>query len=152
MRMPRTPACLGMVVIAVAGILAEEAAAATLSLVGPPTKVCQLIGDTDWATGKPTAARTRSNFGLDAIDLGFPVDSGHGPLAFLFGDATPDGHPPGSIPSVPPDDALGLTWRTALPDSNTCLDLQLALSAPKTFAHPTVHPPIQQGSFNVPSG
>ena len=50
------------------------------------------------------------------------------------------------------DDALGLTDRTAPPDSATCLGLQLAVSAPKTFAHPTVHPPIQQGSFNVPTG
>lgn len=152
MRMSRTSACLGMVILAAAATLSDKAAAATLSLVGSSTKVCQLIGETDWASGQPTAAQTLSNFGLDAVDLGFPVDSGRGPLYLLFGDAIPDGHPPGSIPTVPPDDALGFTTRTAVPDSTTCLDLQLAISAPKTFAHPTVHPPIQQGTFNVPTG
>jgi hypothetical protein len=70
----------------------------------------------------------------------------------LFGDALPPGHPPNSILSVPPDDALGSTMRTTPPDSTACLDLQLITSAPKTFAHPTVQPTIQQGTFNVPSG
>ncbi len=129
-----------------------SADAATLSLVGSSTKVCQLIGDADWASGKPTAAKTLSNFGLDAVDLGFPVESGAGKLFFLFGDARPNGHPPNSIPSVPPDDALGWTTRSKPPDETTCLDLELATSAPKKFAHPVVVPAIKQGSFNVPSG
>jgi len=74
--------------------ITSGADAAKLSLVGSSTKVCQLVGDTDWATGNPTAARTLSNFGLDAVDLGFAVDSGPpGPLYFLFGDAMPSGHP-----------------------------------------------------------
>ncbi len=152
MGMSRTFALLAAIFIVVVETLPIDADAATLSLVGSSTKVCQLTGETDWATNQPTAAQTLSNFGLDAVDLGFPVDSGAGPLYFMFGDALPNGHPPNSIPSVPPDDALGWTTRTALPDSNTCLDLLLATSSPKTFAHPTVHPPIQQGSFNVPSG
>jgi hypothetical protein len=37
-------------------------------------KVCQLTGDVDWETGQPTAARTLTNFGLDAVDLGYPVE------------------------------------------------------------------------------
>lgn len=150
-----------LAIAAVAHAIAANAA--TLSLVGTSTKVCQLIGDIDWATNTPTAARTFTNFGLAGVDLGFPVDSGpgpldvgrivpSGPLYFLFGDSVPDGHPPGSTATVPPDDALGFTNRTAVPDTATCLGLQLAVSAPKTFAHPTVHPPIQQGSFNVPTG
>jgi hypothetical protein len=114
--------------------------------------VCQLIGDTDWATGQPTAAQTLSEFGLDALDLGFPVDSGSGKLFFLFGDALPNRNPPNGNPTVPPNDALGWTTRTTVPDSKTCLDLQFATSAPKTFAHPTVLPAIKQGLFNVPSG
>ncbi|MGD0865453.1 MAG: DUF4185 domain-containing protein [Rhizomicrobium sp.] len=88
--------------------------------------------------------------GLVAVDLGFPVDSGKGPLYFLFGDARPISHPPFGI--VMPDDALGLTTRTAPPDSQTCLDMRLTTSAPHIFAHPTVLPPIDQGTFNVPSG
>ena len=140
---------LAIIVVETAAINAE---AATLSLVGSSIKVCQLIGETDWANKQPTAARTVSNFGLDAVDLGFPVDSGTGPLYLLFGDALPNGHPPGIPPTVPPDDALGWTFRTAPPDSKNCLDLTLATSAPRVFAHPTVQPPVQQGTFNVPSG
>lgn len=150
MRMSRTLALL--TALSIVTSLAAAANAATLSLVGSSVKVCQLIGETDWATGAPTAAKTASNFGLDAVDLGFPVDSAPGPLYFLFGDAIPSGHGPNSIPSVPPDDALGFTKRTAAPNSTTCLDLELEISAPKTFAHPTVEPTIQQGSFNVPTG
>ena len=149
MSMSRAFTLLAIIVAATAPIGAE---ATTLSLVGSSVKVCQLVGETDWAGKQPTAARTLSNFGLDAVDLGFPVDSGAGPLYLLFGDAVPNGHPPGSPPTLPPDDALGWTVRTAPPDSKTCLDLQLATSAPRTFAHPTVRPPIQQGTFNVPSG
>jgi hypothetical protein len=129
-----------------------SANAATLSLVGSSTKVCQLIGETDWLTHLPTAAKTATNFGLDAVDLGFPVDSGApGRLYFLFGDAVPNGHTATAIPSAPPDDALGFTTRTAVPDAATCLGLQLVMSG-SAFAHPTVQPTIQQGSFNVPTG
>jgi hypothetical protein len=39
--------------------------------VGMSQKVCQLTGDVDWETGQPTAARARTNFGLDAVDLGY---------------------------------------------------------------------------------
>jgi Domain of unknown function (DUF4185) len=141
---------IGLVIVAISiAMPSGRADAATLSLVGASSKVCQLTGDVDWATNTPTAAQTKTNFGLDSVDLGFPVDSGAGPLYFLFGDAFPVSH---GYSSVPPDDALGYTTRTALPDASTCLDLQLATSAPQTFAHPTVTPAIQQGSFNVPSG
>jgi hypothetical protein len=139
----------------IAASLSTAADAAILSLLGNSTTVCQLIGETIWDTGTPgtaTAAKTLSNFGLGGVDLGFPVDSGSGPLYFLFGDGVPPGHPPNSLLTVPPDDALGYTSRTTPPDSVTCLDLQLATSAPKKFAHPMVAPTIQQGSFNVPTG
>jgi hypothetical protein len=89
---------------------------------------------------------------LQAVDLGFPVDSGNGALYFLFGDAWPTIHPPNSIPSVPADDAFGSTGRTAPPDPATCLDLTVASNAPQSFANPVVTPAIKQGSFNVPSG
>lgn len=153
MRMSRKFALLAAMVIGPIATLPVDARAATLSLIGSSTKVCQVIGDKDWTTNLPTAAKTLTNFGLDSVDLGFPVDSGPGGLLyFLFGDAAPNGHPPNSIVTVPPDDALGFTKRTTPPDSATCLDLELATSVPKTFAHPTVQPAIQQGSFNVPSG
>lgn len=140
------------IIAATLAVLPVRSEAATLSLVGASTKICQLTGDSDWASGQPTNARTLTNYGLDSVDLGFPVDTGAGPLFFLFGDAIPNGHPIGSIPSVPPDDALGWTTRTAPPDPNSCLDMRLVTAAPLKFAHPTVFPPIKQGTFNVPSG
>src|ERR1039457_920065 len=47
---------------------------ASVRMIGDTEKVCQLTGDKDWDTGQPTAARTLSNFGLDATDLGYPVE------------------------------------------------------------------------------
>lgn len=130
--------------------LAASADAASLSLVGASEKVCQLTGETDWATNAPTAARTLSNFGMDGTDLGFPIDSGRA-LYLLFGDTWPIQHPPASFPSVPPDDALGWTTRTATPDSRGCLDLKIVMAG-RSFGHPTVTPAIKQGLFDVPSG
>lgn len=141
-------------VIAAPAIRSPTADAATLSRTGLSAKVCQLIGETDWVSGQPTEAQTLSKFGLIGVDLGFPVDSGRGPLYFLFGDAMPNGHPLKPFNTVPPDDALGWTDRPGSnpPDEATCLDLRLATSTPQKFAHPAVRPPIQQGTFNVPTG
>lgn len=141
-------------VIAAPAIGSAAADAATLSRTGQSMKVCQLIGQDDWVSGQPTAAQTISKFGLVGVDLGFPVDSGKGPLYFLFGDAMPSGHPLKPLNTVPPDDAFGWTDRLGPnpPNETTCLDLKLATSAPQKFSHPTVHPLIQQGTFNVPTG
>jgi hypothetical protein len=153
MRMSRLLALPTAMTLAVTVAPIAGAHAATLSLVGSSTKVCQLIGETDWLTHLPTAAKTATNFGLDSVDLGFPVDSGApNPLYLLFGDAFPNGHTATAIPTAPPDDALGFTTRTAVPDATSCLGLQFVTSAPHVFAHPTVQPTIQQGSFNVPTG
>jgi hypothetical protein len=130
--------------------LPSGANAESLSLIGDSTKICQLTGQIDWVTNKPTAAKTLSNFGLIAVDLGYPVDSGAGGLYFLFGDAWPIAHIP--LDPLPPDDALGFTTRTTTPDDKTCLDLQLVTSAAPKFGHPTVTPKMEQGSFNVPTG
>ena len=74
--------------------ITSGADAANLSHVGSSIKVCQLVGDTYWVTGNPTAARTLSNFELDAVDRGFPGQRPPRPaLYFLFGDAMPSGHP-----------------------------------------------------------
>lgn len=140
------------IVLALLALACVPANASQLALVNASTKICQLTGDIDWQTNASTAARTQTNWGLQAVDLGFPVDSGNGPLYLLFGDAWPTIHPQGSIPSVPPDDAFGSTNRTAPPDPSTCLDLTIASNAPQTFANPVVTPAIKQGSFNVPSG
>ena len=97
MRLRRTFTYLVGAVSIAAATHTIDAEAATLSLVGSSTKICQLIGDSDWETGAPTAARTFTNFGLAGVDLGFPVDSGPrsidirragppGTLYFLFGE------------------------------------------------------------------
>jgi hypothetical protein len=139
-------------IVATVIALTPIGASAQLTLVGASQKVCQLNGDTDWQTGLPTAAQTLTNFGMQAADLGTPVDSGGATLYFLFGDTWPIDHPAGSVSEVPPDDSVGTSTLTTTPTSTACLGLQLATSAPKTLARPTVTPPIDQGSFNVPTG
>lgn len=119
-------------------------------------KVCQLTGDIDWETGKPTAARTLTNAGLDATDLGFPVEH-DGRLLLFFGDSWPTGHGDGPNGEIPPDDAVGVTTRTALPDARDCLGLAVhtrAGAGPRHFAPATIlgDVKIRQGYFNVPSG
>ncbi len=125
---------------------------------GSTHKVCQLTGDVDWETGQPTAAQTFTNFGLDAADLGYPVEH-QGKLILLFGDSWPPPHAPHLTQAqseVPPDDSVGVTLRTAPPNGSDgkCLDLQINVDASRKFAPPTITGPIQvkQGFFNVPSG
>jgi hypothetical protein len=145
----RAVAISASMAIAVFASSSTHANSANLSLIGASSKVCQLTGDTDWPSNQPTAAQTNTRFGLQAVDLGFPVDSGSRALYFLFGDAFPG---TSALNPISPDDALGLTVRTAPPDSAHCLDLNLLTSGQGGFAHPTVHPAILQGAFNVPTG
>ena len=123
--------------------------------VGSSEKICQLIGNVDWETGKPTQALTFTKYGLDAGDLGYPVDLGS-ELVLLFGDSWPPGHPAGSLPEFPPDDSVGVTDRQDPPTPVSCLQLRIndTGSVPEHFAPATIihRPPIKQGFFNVPSG
>jgi hypothetical protein len=85
--MPMSRALALSTAMFIAASLSTAVDAATLSLIGSSTTVCQVIGETIWDTGTPgtvTAAKTLSNFGLAGVDLCFPVDSGSGPLYFLF--------------------------------------------------------------------
>jgi hypothetical protein len=66
----------------------ESEAPAPLKQIGPSEKMCQLTGDVDWETGRPTPARTFAKGGLDATDLGSPVDHA-GKLILFFGDSWP---------------------------------------------------------------
>ncbi len=136
-----------------AAFLGAAAQGQTLTVTGASAKVCQLTGQNDWFTGQPTNAQTLANYGLFGVDLGYPVESETGQLLFLFGDTVPNGHasipPP---PTLPPDDAVGYTTRTAAPDSSTCLDMKMFSPAAQQLTHPVVTPVLQQGSFNVPTG
>jgi len=53
---------------------AQYGAPDVVKQIGPSEKICQLTGDIDWETGRPTASRTLTNFGLQATDLGYPVE------------------------------------------------------------------------------
>ena len=133
--------------------IADPVLPAPLSLVGRAEKICQLNGERDWASAQFTAARTMTNAGLDAGDLGYPVEH-DGKLILFFGDSWPPHHPGGAAGEIPPDDALGIATRAQAPDPAGCIGLTIRTSAPKTFARTTVTGPVRihQGFFNVPSG
>ena len=128
---------------------------APLKLIGYTEKVCQLTGDVDWETGRPTAARTFSNAGLDACDLGYPVQH-NGKLILLFGDSWPPPHGGGPAGEIPPDDAVGVTTRRDPPnkEDGRWLDLEVHHTAARKFGPATIVGPtkVKQGFFNVPSG
>ena len=139
----------------VAAPAAETGVPSPAIRIGTTDKICQLTGDTDWETGRPTPGRTLTNFGLDAVDLGYPVEHA-GKLILLFGDSWPPPHPPGSTAEVPPDDAVGVIVRREPPTSDKCLEMQVNTKpgGGKTFQPATIVGPtkIKQGFFNVPSG
>jgi len=152
---PKRFGVLSAAAIAAMGLLvfALPSRAQTLSVIGTPEKVCQLTGQVDWYTGHATNAQTQARYGLTGVDLGFPVESSNGQLLFLFGDNVPNGNtPPIIYPTIPPDDAVGYTSRTAAPDAAACLDMKMFSPGPGAITHPKVTPAIQQGSFNVPTG
>jgi hypothetical protein len=137
----------------------------TLTRGGAPEKICQLTGETDWQTGKPTEARTYSRFGLDAADLGYPIEH-DGKLILLFGDSWPTMQKPGTLAEDPPNDAVGIVTARAAPTSATCLGMTindmagesmriegegdpLTIYQPSTVVSPK---PISQGFFDVPTG
>jgi hypothetical protein len=134
----------------------EDGTPPPVILSGETQKICQLTGDVDWETGQPTAARTLKNFGLDAVDLGYPVEH-NGKLVFLFGDSWPPPHGGGAEGEVIPDDSVGVTTRTELPTPEACLDLAVhskKVGGVKKYDPATITGPvkIKQGFFNVPSG
>jgi hypothetical protein len=144
---------ISAIVAASFAVTTARASDTTFTLVDTSTKVCQLNGETDWLSGKPTAAQTLTNFGMYAADLATPVDTGGSTLYFLFGDTWPT-LPPPPIGEVTPNDSVGTTKLTTTPTGKTCLDLEVAIgtSKPPAFASPTVTPGIAQGYFNVPTG
>jgi Domain of unknown function (DUF4185) len=145
--------------------LAPARAAEALARVGAVEKICQLTGETDWQSGQPTAAKTLSRFGLDAADLGYPIEH-HGKLVLLFGDSWPTLQPVGTLVEAPPNDAVGIVTAQAPPSTTACLGMRILdkpgltmrikdSGAPMpVFAPATVTGPmrIDQGFFDVPSG
>jgi uncharacterized protein (TIGR03437 family) len=108
---------------------------------GSTQKVCQLTGELDHETKKPTVSQTETNYGLYAADVGYSFDH-NGKTWFLFGDATPtltfDGKPNGS--NDPPrnglfNDAPGFTSGT---DISQCLKLDFVRDPIGAFKSPVV--------------
>lgn len=136
---------------------AQQTAPAPVVRVGEPEKVCQLTGEIDWVTGRPTAARTLTNYGMDAADLGYPVEH-NGKLVLLFGDTWPSlVGLTGAASEVPPNDAVGESARIQLPNPESCLDMVVysrSAGGKKIFDPATITGPVKvkQGQFNVPSG
>ncbi len=127
-----------------------------LTRVGEPHRVCQLTGDVDWESGKPTPGRTLTRYGLDAVDLGYPVEH-NGKLIFLFGDSWPPTHGVGPLAEWTPDDSVGVTTRTEPPNAEACLDMTVhsrTVAGKPAYDPATITGPVKvkQGFFNVPSG
>jgi hypothetical protein len=122
----------------------DRGAPAPVARIGGTEKICQLTGERDWETGEPTSARTFTNFGLDAADLGYPIEHA-GKLILLFGDSWPPRHPGGAAGEIPPDDAVGVVTRREPPGSDgKCLEMRIhhrlgprPIFAPATVIGPT---------------
>jgi hypothetical protein len=70
-----------------AGPAASTSASGAVRFVaGSTQEVCQLTGQIDYETGKPTSSRTKTRYGLTAADGGSSFIF-HGKLWWLFGDA-----------------------------------------------------------------
>jgi hypothetical protein len=100
-------------------------------------RLCQLTGDTDRATGKPTLSQTAKRFGLTATDLGSSFEH-KGKLYFLFGDTWGR-----------PGDRDALAWTDATDPEKITLDFHTAKDGKWL---PLTIPNIKQGAFEVPSG
>lgn len=121
---------------------------------GASEKVCHATGKEDWDTRENIAARTGADlgFGFTGTDGGYPVEhnSANHPngLALFFGDSR--FHPPrgnANNPEAVPDDAIGWVSTHTPPTSDRCLGVMTI--NPES---PPVHPFINQGLFNVPTG
>jgi len=125
---------------------------------GSSQKICQLAGETDRESNKPTVNQTESRYGLSGNDLGSSFEH-DGKVFFLFGDSIPtktfDGKPNlGKDPPRNPDanDAIAFTTDT---DINQCLKLNFITDSIGAYKNPIVlnaqgQPAITLRSFEVP--
>jgi Domain of unknown function (DUF4185) len=119
-------------------INASSAAADELAYVPKSTtRVCQLTGDVDRATGQPSLSHTNKRFGVVATDLGSSFEH-DGKLCFLFGDTW--GRP--GYRDV-------MAWTTSTNPEKIVLDFHKEKDG--KWLRLTV-PGIKQGAFEIPSG
>lgn len=108
--------------------------ASRVVVVERPVKICQLVGDDDRHTGRPTANRTAERYKLFGTDLG--VSFRHKNRTYLlFGD------------TVGPRGGDALAWTT---DTNPDNGLDLTFRADADGYLPLTIPGIRQGAFEVP--
>ncbi len=111
---------------------AEASKPKALKLIST-TKVEQLIGDTDKATGSATRQQTERRFGIAGTDLGYSFEH-DGAAYFLFGDTIPNG-----------GDGLGRTT------SQSSTDFALDFVTAEDSRYLRVHPVGEKlGGFEVP--
>jgi len=103
---------------------------------GSTKRVCQLTGDVDRATRKPTLNQTDKKFGIWGTDLGSSFEH-KGKLYFLFGDTIGR-----------PGDRDVLAWTESHEPSHIQLHFY---QAPDRKWLPLTVPGISQGAFEVPS-
>jgi hypothetical protein len=121
-------------VIAASG--AEPAGAALQYVPGSTRKLCQLTGDLDRQTGRPTLSLTRQRAGVVGTDLGSSFEH-KGKLFFLFGDTHGRG-----------GDRDAIAWTDAnRPDR---IELRF-LKAGDGKWRPLSVPGVRLGAFEVPS-
>jgi hypothetical protein len=121
------------------GILSATAAEPDQLVLVPNStkKVCQLTGDLDRASGKPTLSQTGKRFGVEATDLGSSFEHKE-KLYFLFGDTWGR-----------PGDRDVMAWTKSTDPEKIILDFHKGKDD-KWF--PLTVPGIKQGAFEVPSG
>jgi hypothetical protein len=130
-----------MAALPAAGATTTPPTSAPVSIVrrgaGGTSKICQLTGDTDRETGRPTLNRTGSRYGVFGTDLGFSFPFGDR-LFFLFGDTV----------GVHAGDSIAYSSDN---DPEDCLELKFVTGPDGRYLPPKV-PGVSLGPFEVPTG
>ena len=112
---------------------------------GTSKKVCQLIGDVDFETGKPTTSQTASRAGVFETDLGFSFEH-DGKLYFLFGDTKPAA----GVNRAVDEDAIASSNLGINPKN--CIDLNFVKDQSDGAFRPAKIPGLNSLSYDVPVG
>jgi hypothetical protein len=134
--------------LATAAALAQSAASGPavgtdrIVVVSPSQKICQLSGETDRQTGKPTVSQTQSRYGMTSADHGYAFEH-NGRVYFLMGDPIP---PPPTFKGAPNrqvdpprklqwNDMIAFTSDTTIDD---CLKLDFVTYPNGAYKNPVV--------------
>ncbi|HYE00242.1 MAG TPA: DUF4185 domain-containing protein [Alphaproteobacteria bacterium] len=142
---------LGLLFVFGLGALGSGAAAAQTQAAPPlprvvsakPEKVCQIVGEVDRQTGRPTPNATESRYGFWGTDLGASFEH-QGKLHFLFGDT----HASGGLSRPRDADLLAVSTDD---DPDDCLEMAF-LTDPDGGYRPLSIPGVSSGEFSVPTG